>query len=64
MLIRQKKCLFHGNKLLALPERDPSFFVRNVHAREATLFTRHQEVIFLALFTVRRLQTRAVGKNA
>ena len=63
MLIRQKKCLFHGNKLLALPERDPSFFIRYIHAREAPLFSRHQEIIFLALFTVSRLQTRAVGKN-
>ena len=64
MLIRQKKCLFHGNKLLALPERDPSFFIRHIHAREAPFFSRHQEIIFLALFTVSRLQTRAVGKNA
>ena len=58
MLIRQKKCLFHGNKLLALPERDPSFFIGNVDARESALFTGHEVIIFFTLFAIRRLEAR------
>lgn len=55
--------LFHGNKLIALPKRNPSFFICRVHARKTARFARHQVVIFFTLFTVGGFQTGAVGED-
>ena len=63
VVIHLHNCLFHGNKLLTLPKRNPSFFIRRVHLRKTARFTRHQVVILFTLLTVGGLQARAVGED-